>query len=123
MQNNFFVFKRRAKTIDGGHRSDDNGVVTREQGLGAGMAEAVDFFVDHRFLLDIGVRIRHVRLWLIVIVITYKILDRILRKEFTKLVAELGGESFVVRDDESWFLDAFNHVRHCERFARSGDAE
>ena len=49
------IFFRRAETVDGRDRRDDNDILTRQQGLRRGMAQAVYLGVYHRFLLNIGI--------------------------------------------------------------------
>ena len=45
-----------------------------------------------------------------------------MRKEFLELGVELGGERFVVREDQRRPLQLLDDVRHRERLARAGDA-
>ena len=50
------------------------------------MAQAVDLVVDRRVLLDVGVRRRHVGLWLVVVVVGDEVLDPVVGEELLELV-------------------------------------
>ena len=65
----FFIFLRIAQAVDAGNRCDDDDIFSRQECLRRCVAKPVDLFVDHRFLFDIGVGDRHVRLRLIVVVV------------------------------------------------------
>jgi len=64
------------------------------------MTHPVDLVVDERVLLDVGVRLRDVRLRLVVVVVRDEVLDRVLREEGAELAEELRGECLVRGDDE-----------------------
>jgi hypothetical protein len=64
------------------------------------VAEPVDVVVPRGVLLDVEVGLRDVRLGLVVVVVRDEVLDRVVREELPQLVAELGGERLVVRDQE-----------------------
>ena len=66
---------------------------------------------------------RDVRLRLVVVVIRYKILHGVVRKELLELAAKLRGERFVVCEHERRLLHALDDLRHRVRFAGARDAE
>ena len=90
----------RADAVDAGHRGDDDDVVALEQRPGGRVAHPVDLLVDLGFLLDVGVRPRHVGLGLVVVVVGDEVLDRVVGEEALELAVELGGERLVGREDD-----------------------
>ena len=87
------------------------------------MTESIYFGIDHRFLLDIGVRVCNVRLRLIVVVVGNEVVHRVLREEFAILLRELCSERLVVREYERRLVVLGYHIRHREGLARAGHAE
>ena len=87
------------------------------------MTEALDLVVDRTILLDVRIGVRDVRLGLIVIEVRDEILDGVIRKEVAELGAQLGGERFVVAQDERRFLHELHDARHGDRLSGAGDAE
>src|SRR5205085_2242394 len=75
-----------AETVDARHRGDDDAIAPLEQTARRRQSQAVDLFVDRRFLLDEGVGRRDVGFGLIVIVITDEVFDGVLRKERLELL-------------------------------------
>src|SRR3989338_4672984 len=114
------IFLGRAESIDGRDRGDDDDVTARKEGLGSGVAEPVYLGIDLRLLLYIGVGMRDIRLWLIVVVVGDKIMNRVLGEEFAILLRELGGKRFVVRQDEYGLLVFCNDVRNGKCLPRPG---
>ena len=51
------------------------------------MAEALDLVVDRRVLLDVGVGLRDIGLWLVVVVIGDEVLDGVAREELLNSLA------------------------------------
>ena len=82
------------------HGRDDDHVAPLEQGVGRGVAEAVDLVVPRRVLLDVRVAPGQVRLGLVVVEVADEVLDRVLREELAELGVELRGERLVVREDQ-----------------------
>ena len=68
------------------------------------MAQLVYLIINRRILFNVGVRGRDVGFGLVVVIVGDKILHRVLREELLKLAVELGGEGFVMRYDQRWFL-------------------
>ena len=113
----------RAQAEDAADRRHDDDVAPRQQRRGGGVAETVDLVVDRRVLLDVRVRGRDVGLGLVVVVVADEVLDRRARQQLAELVAELGRERLVVRDDQRRAFRLGDHARHGEGLARAGDAE
>ena len=113
----------RADTVDARHGRDDDDVVALEQRARRGVAHAVDLLVDRAFLLDEGVRARHVGFGLVIVVIGDEILDRVVGEERLELAVELRRQRLVRREDERRALRLLDDLRHREGLARAGDAE
>ena len=112
-----------ADAVDAGDRRDDDDVVPLEQRPGRRMAHPVDLLVDARFLLDIGVRARHIGLGLVIVVVADEIFDRVVREEALHLAVELGRQRLVRRQDQRRALHVLDDMGHGEGLARAGDAE
>ncbi len=113
----------RADTVDAGDRGDDDDVVALEQRARRRVAHAVDLLVDRAFLLDIGVRARHVGLGLVVVVVGDEVFDRVVGEEALELAVELRRQRLVGREDQGRALRLLDDLRHGEGLARAGDAE
>ena len=50
-------------------------------------------------------------------------MDGVVRKKFAVFLRQLGGQSFVVGDDQSRFLDLRNDIGHGKGLAASGHTE
>src|SRR6185369_2617932 len=114
---------RVAKTVDARDARDYDYVATLEERAGRRHPQSIDFLVDDRFFFDVDVGGGNVRFGLVVVVIRDEILARILWKERAKLVEQLGGERFVVREHERGALRALDDTPDRERFAAAGDSE
>ena len=101
-----------AQRIDTRNRGHDNDVVTLRQGTGGRVTEFVYLVVYGRVFFDIGVGAGDISLRLIVVVVGNKILNRILREEFTELTAKLCGEGFIVSENEGWTVDLGYNIGH-----------
>ena len=106
-----------------GHRRDDDRVASREHRGRRGVAEPVDLVVDRRVLLDVGVRLRDVRLGLVVVVVADEVLDGVVREELAELGGELGAERLVRRDDERRTPEPLDRRGHRGGLAGAGGAE
>ena len=113
----------RAETVDAGDGGDDDDVVALAQRTGGGVAELIDLVVHREIFFDVSIRLRDIALGLIIIVIGDEIFHAVFGEKGAELVAELGGERFVVRDDERGTPDVLNDVRHRERFAAARDPD
>jgi len=114
---------RASEAVDARDRRHDQDVAPLEERGGRRDAHLVDLVVDLRFLLDVGVRLRDVRLGLVVVVVRDEVLDAVLRKESLELLIELGRERLVVRQDERRAVQRLDDLRHRERLARARHAE
>ncbi len=113
----------RADAVDAGDGGDHDDVAAFEERARGGHAQLVEFVVDGGFFFDVGVAGRDVGFGLVVIVIADEIFDGVIGKERFEFVEELGGESFVVSQDDGRAVQFFDDLGHRERFARAGDAE
>src|ERR1700677_3833963 len=114
---------RRTDAVNARNAGDDDGVSPLEKRPRRAHAQLVELVVDRRFLVDIKVRRRNVRLRLVIIVIADEIFDRILREERLELVIKLRGEGLVVGKNQRWPIQRLDDLRHRERLARSGHAK
>ena len=117
------VLFRRANVVDTRHARHDDGVTSAEERRGGRQAQAIYLFIDVGILLDVGVGLREIGLWLIVVVVAHKVLDRIVGKELAKLAVELGGQGLVVRQHQCWALNLGDDVRCHIGLARAGHPE
>ncbi len=119
----FEVLLRGAEAIDGGHGGDDDHVATREQRAGGGVPHALYLFVERRILLDVGVRLRDVRLGLVVVVVGDEVLDCVVGEEIAQLRGELCGQRLVRLHDQHRALEALGQPSDRGRLARAGRAQ
>ena len=87
------------------------------------MSQVVDFVVDGRILFNVGIGRWNISLRLIIVIIAYKILYGILRKDFAKFRTELCCKGFIVRNHQRGFLHFFNDIGYRKGFPRSGNAQ
>ncbi len=87
------------------------------------MAQAVDFRVNLRLLLYVGIGVGEIRFRLVVIVVGNEIVHGILRKEFPILLCELRGKRLIVRHDERWLPDILDDMRDGVGLPRSGSTK
>ena len=66
------------------------------------MAKLIDLFIDAGIFLDVSVGGGNVGFWLVVIIVTDKIGDGIMRKKLFEFAAKLCGKRFIVGNDERW---------------------
>ena len=113
----------RADAVNTGHGGDNDGVRASQERDGGGVAEAVNFVVDGGVFLNVGVGGGDVGFGLIVVKVGDEVMDFVLGEELAELGIELGGEGFVVGEDEGGALDVLDEVGHGEGFAGAGHAE
>lgn len=117
------VLLRRTEAVDAGDRGDHDDVAAGEEGVGRGVAQALDLLVDRGVLLDVGVRLRDVRLGLVVVVVRDEVLHRVVRQELSELVRQLGGQRLVRRHHEGGALELLDHPRGRGGLAGAGRAQ
>jgi len=113
----------RPQTVDAAHRTDDDRVAAFEQGACRRETKLVELFVDGCFFFDVEVARGDIGLGLVVVVITDEVFHRVTGEELLELVVELGGEGFVMRQDEGWAIGFLDNLGHGEGLAGAGDAE
>jgi hypothetical protein len=90
--------------------------------LVADEAQAIEIVIAAGVFFDVDVALRDVRFGLVVIVIADEIADGVIGKELLEFLIKLGGQRFVVADDQRRPIDAGDGVGHGEGFAGAGDA-
>ena len=110
------VLLRRTQAIDAGNRGNDEHVAALAQRGRRRVAELIDLVVHRHILFDVGIRAGDIAFRLVIVIVRHEVFHAVVRKKFAELVAKLGGERFVVRDDEGRTVDVFDDVRHRERF-------
>ena len=122
-QHHAVVRLRRAKTVDARHAGDDDDVAALEERSGGGEPHPIDLVVDRRFLLDVRVGGRNVRFGLVVVVVADEVFHRVVGKEPSEFLKELGGECLVVRHHQRRPVHARDRLRHREGLPRPGHAQ
>ena len=110
------IIRRRTKPIDAADARHDNHVAPCQQSVSSSMAQAVDFFVDCRIFLDIGIARRDVSFWLVIIKIADEIMNFVVGEKLFEFAEQLGSESFVVRQNQRRHVPLSDNVRHCKSF-------
>ncbi len=103
-QNQRLVILLAADAVNAGDAGHDDDIAAGEERTHGGEAQALDLLVDAGILFDEGVGARDVGLGLVVIEVADEIFDGVLGKKAFELGVELGGEGFVVRDDQGGLL-------------------
>lgn len=83
------------------------------------MAQSIDFVIDRRVLLDIGIRLWHVGFRLIIVVVRHEVVHRVVWEQLAQLATKLGSQRLVVGDDECGALDLLDDAGNGERLAGS----
>ena len=117
------VLLRRAQAVDAADRGDDDDVPAGEQRAGGRVPQPLDLVVDRRVLLDVGVRLRDVRLGLVVVVVRDEVLDRVVGQQLPELRGQLRRERLVGRHHERRALHLLDEPGRRRRLARPGGAE
>ena len=117
------VLLRRAQAVDAGHRGDDDDVAPGQQRVGRAVPQPLDLVVDRGVLLDVGVRLRDVRLGLVVVVVGDEVLDGVVGQQLAELVGELGGQGLVGRHDQRRPLHLLDQPGRRRGLAGAGGAE
>ena len=101
-----------AQSVDARDRAYHDNIPALRQGSRGRQPELVDLVIDRRVLLDIGIRLRHIGLGLIVVIVRNEILHRILRKELLELTVQLRRKGFVVSVHQGRLLKLLNDICH-----------
>ena len=80
-------------------------------------SEFIEFFIDRKIFFDVCIADRHVRLWLIVVVIRNEITNSVFGKKLFEFAIQLCNQGFIVGKNQRWFLCLLNHVGHGKGFA------
>jgi hypothetical protein len=113
----------RTEAIDAGDTRHDDRIIPVKKRAGGGMAHLVDLLIDMGVFLDISVCLRDVSLWLVVVVITHKVLHRIARKELLEFPIQLRSQRLVGSDDEGRLLNPLDNMGHGKGLAGSCHTE
>ena len=113
----------RTQAVNATDAGDDHAVAALEQRARRGEAQLVQLVVDGGFFFDVDVAGRHIGFRLIVVVVADKIFDCVGGEERFEFVIELGGQGFVVRQDQRGTAGFFDDLGHGEGFAGAGDSE
>ncbi len=111
-----------AEAEDAGDGGDEQHVVAAHEVAGGGQAQAVEIVIAARVFLDVDVALGDVGFGLVVVVVADEIADSVVGKEILEFLVKLGGEGFVVGDDECGPVHTGDGVGHGEGLAGAGDA-
>ena len=87
------------------------------------MAHAVDLFVNHRLLFNVGVRSRDVGFGLVIVVIADEVFHGVFGKKPLELPEQLRGERLVRGQHDRGALSRFDDLGHREGFAGARRSE
>ena len=118
-----FVVLAAANAVNTRNAGNDDDIAPAEQRTHRRKAQPLDFIISAGIFFDERVGARNVRLRLVIIEVADKVLNRIVREKTLELGVQLGGERFVVRNDQRGFVDVSDDIRHRERLARTRDAQ
>ena len=105
------------------HDGHHDHVAAGQQRAGRRVPQPLDLVVDRRVLLDVGVRLRDVRLGLVVVVVGDEVLDRVVRQQLAELGGQLRREGLVGRHDEGRPLQLLDQPGRRRGLAGTGRAE
>ena len=88
------------QSVDAAHGRYDDHVLPCDERICRGKAVTLDFLVDGRVLLDVGIGLGDVGFGLVVVVVGDEVLDGVFGKEFLQLGEELRGERLVVAQNQ-----------------------
>ena len=87
------------------------------------MAQFFHFLINGGILFDKGIRGRHIRFGLIIIVVTHEVHHGIVGKEFLQLGSQLRRKRFIGSQHKGWLLHSLNGFSHGVGFARTRHAQ
>ena len=108
------------QAVNAGDRGHHDHIPPLKKGGGGGVAQALNLVVDGAVLLNEGVGVGDIGLWLVVVVVGDKVFHRIVGKKLLELRAQLRGQGFVVGQDQGGTLDLLNDLGHGKGFAGAG---
>ena len=114
---------RLAQTVDTAHRGYHDHVPPLQQGAGGAQPQAVDLLVGGGVLLDVGVGVGNVGLRLVLVVIGDEVLYRVVGEKLLELLAQLGGQGFVVGQYQGRPLNGLDDLGHGVGLTGTGDAQ
>ncbi len=94
----------------------------RHQRGGGGESEAVEVIISRGIFFDVDVALGDVGFGLVVVVVADEVGDGVVGEDFLEFFVKLGGEGFVVGDDEHGAAELGGDVGHGEGFSGAGDA-
>ncbi len=112
-----------ADTIDAAHGCHHNDVAAAEQAGRGLMAQLLYLFVDGGILLDVGIRLGHIRLGLVVVVVADEVDHGVVGKQLAHLACDLRGQRLVGLHDEGGLLGCLDELCHGEGLARARHAQ
>ena len=112
-----------ADAVDARDARHHDHVAPREQARRGLVAQHLHLLVDGGVLLDVGVRLRHVGLGLVVVVVRDEVDHGVLGKELAHLGRHLGREGLVGLHDERGLAERLDGLGHGEGLARARHAE
>ena len=107
-----------AQTKDARYRRHNQHIAAGQQGLGGGVAQTVDFFVDRRFFFDVQIFAGHIRLGGVRVVVRNEHLDRSIGEQIAELCIQLRHQGFVVGQYQRGSLQLAENPAHDGGFAR-----
>ena len=119
-EDEFAVFFRVTQTVDAGNGGDHNRISPGQKIGSGGKPQFIDFFIDFSFLFNIGIAPGNISFGLIKIIIGNEIGYGIFRKKFMEFLIKLSSQCFIVRDDQSGFVEFFYDFGHGEGLAAAG---
>ncbi len=87
------------------------------------MPQPINFIIDGGILLDISIGLGDIGLWLVIVIITDKIMDSIIWKKLAKLTAQLGCQRLVVGNHQGRLLHPGNHLGQGKCLACTGGSQ
>ena len=63
------------------------------------MAKSINVLIDLRVFLDVCIGFWDISLWLVVVIVAYKIMDRVIREKLFELSIKLSCKGFIMGDN------------------------
>ncbi|CAB5025699.1 unannotated protein [freshwater metagenome] len=117
------VFLRCPESVDGRDTCHDNDVAAGEEAVRRRVPQSLHLLIDRGVLLDEGIALRNVCLWLVIVVVGDEVLDGVVRQEFLELRGQLCGKGLVRSHDERRALQGFDQPGGRRTLACTGGPE